>query len=79
MKVAVVPDPVCVNAPGDAVIVHDPEAGSPLKATEPVGVVHVGWVTVPTMGVLGGVGATFMAADVEAVELQPEAFVTVKM
>ena len=34
-------------------MVHDPEAGRPLKTTLPVGVVHVGWVIVPTTGAVG--------------------------
>lgn len=42
VKVAVVPVPVCVAPPGDAVIVHDPEPGRLLKSTEPVGAAHVG-------------------------------------
>jgi len=41
-KVAVVPVPVCVAPPGDAVIVHVPAEGSPLSATDPVGVVQSG-------------------------------------
>ena len=39
--------------PGVLVIVHDPEAGSPVRATVPVVVVHVGCVMVPTTGAEG--------------------------
>lgn len=48
-----VPEPVYVVPPGDRVMVHEPEAGSPLRITLPVGVVHVGWVMVPTNGADG--------------------------
>jgi hypothetical protein len=34
-------------------MVHDPEAGSPLRATLPVVVIHVGCVMVPTTGAEG--------------------------
>lgn len=43
-------------APGLEVIVHVPEAGRPLSATEPVGVVQSGCVTDPTIGAVGVVG-----------------------
>jgi hypothetical protein len=49
---AVVPALDRVSPPGDAVTVQLP-IGSPLKATEPVEVLHVGWVIAP---VRGGVG-----------------------
>jgi hypothetical protein len=41
-NVAVVPVPVVVLPPGDAVIVHVPEAGNPVIATLPVATAHVG-------------------------------------
>ena len=34
-------------------MVHEPEAGRPLKTTDPVGVEQVGWVMVPTTGAVG--------------------------
>lgn len=34
-------------------MVQLPEAGSPLKTTLPVGVIHVGWVMAPTTGAEG--------------------------
>lgn len=53
MKTAVVPDPVCVNPPGEAVIVQLPTEGNPLNATDPIATEHVGWVIVPTTGAVG--------------------------
>ena len=52
VTVKLVPEPVYVFPPGDRVIVHEPEAGSPLRTALPVGVVQVGWVMVPTTGAL---------------------------
>lgn len=49
----VVPEPVYVVPPGFLVIVHEPVAGSPLNATLPVVVVHVGCVIVPITGEAG--------------------------
>ena len=58
--VPVVPVPVAVAPPGDAVTVHVPLAGKPLKATLPVVTVHVGCVIVPTTGAVGAEQATFV-------------------
>jgi hypothetical protein len=68
VKLAVVPVPEIVVPPGEAVTVQDPEAGSPLKATVPVGDEHVGCVIVPTNGAVGTIGAAFRAAEVDIVE-----------
>ena len=78
VKVAVVPDPDCVNPPGDAVIVHA-VAGKPLNATLPVGVKQDGCATKPTIGADGSVGIAFITAEVELIEVQPEEFVIVKV
>ena len=48
-----VPEPEYVVPPGVPVMVHDPEAGSPLRATLPVVVIHVGCVMVPITGAEG--------------------------
>jgi hypothetical protein len=79
VKVVVVPDPVVVVPPGEAVTVQEPAAGNPLKATDPVETEQVGCVIAPTIGAVAGVGAAFIAAEVEAVEVQPPAFVTVNV
>jgi hypothetical protein len=79
LKVVVVPEPVVVVPPGDAVTVQEPVAGKPLRATDPVETAQVGCVIVPTIGADAAVGAVFIAADVDAVEIQPPAFVTVNV
>jgi hypothetical protein len=48
-----VPVPEVVIPPGFLVNVQVPVAGKPLKTTLPVGVVHVGCVTVPRIGAEG--------------------------
>ena len=53
VSVVVVPLPVA-DPEGVPVTVQVPEAGNPLKATDPVGTAHVGWVTVPITGTVGG-------------------------
>ena len=78
-KVPVVPVPVDVVPPGLAVNVHVPEAGKPLKSTLPVLTEQLGCVIVPTIGVVAGDGAAFKSALVDAEEVQPLAFVTVKV
>lgn len=57
MKFPVVPVPVIVEPPGEAVTVQVPDAGSPLNATLPVETEHVGWVIVPITGADGFVHA----------------------
>jgi hypothetical protein len=72
--------PVLESVPeGVPVTVHVPEAGRPLRFTEPVDVVHVGCVTVPKTGVVGVPGAALIVTDVVAEEVQPEALVTVNV
>jgi hypothetical protein len=68
-----------VDPPGEAVTVQDPEPGRSLNATLPVEVEHVGCVMVPTVGADGVTGAEFMVALEDAVEVQPDEFVTVKV
>ena len=51
----VVVDPVPVIVLEPYVIVQDPE-GSPVRTTEPVGVLHVGCVIVPITGAFGVAG-----------------------
>jgi hypothetical protein len=71
--VVVAPEPVML--PG--LIVQLP-AGRPLRSTEPVGVVQVGCVGVPTTGAAGPAGAGF-TVTCEAEEIQPAAFFTVTL
>jgi hypothetical protein len=59
--------------------VHVPEAGSPLRTTEPVGLEQVGCVTVPSIGVVGAPGAALMVTEAVAGDVQVEALVTVKV
>ena len=79
LNVPVVPDPVNVAPPGDAVTVHEPTAGNPLKSTLPVANKHVGCVIVPTTGVVGVEGCTSITAFDVATEVHPDAFVTVNV
>ena len=75
--VVIVPVPVVVTPPGDLVSVHVPEEGKPLNATLPLATLHVGCVMVPIIGMVGLVGWALITILDEAVEIQPEAFVTV--
>ena len=78
LNVAVVPVPVIVP-PEEAVTVHDPVAGSPLRATLPVEVEQVGWVMVPTTGAVGVAGCALITTSADADEVHPAALVTVKL
>jgi hypothetical protein len=78
VKVAVVPEPVCVAPPGEAVIVQVPD-GSPLIATLPVASVHVGCVTVPRIGAVGVAGCALITTFTEAGDVQPKSLVTVNV
>ena len=66
-------------APGEAVRVHDPVAGRPLRITLPVARAHVGCVIVPAVGAVGVAGCALMTTLPEAVEVHPAALVTVKV
>ena len=77
--VVVVPVPVNVVPPGDTVTVQVPEEGKLLKDTDAEAKVQVGCVIVLTTGALGVAGCILITALVEAVEVQPEEFVTVKV
>jgi hypothetical protein len=72
----VVVTPVPAIAPG--LIVQLP-AGRLLSTTFPVATAHVGWVIVPAVGVAGAPGAAVMTTFADAGEVQPAAFVTVKL
>lgn len=63
--------------PGDLVSVHEPLAGSPLRATLPVATAQVGCVIVPITGAPGVRGAAVITTLAEATEIQPDEFVTV--
>ena len=79
VKVAVVPVPVCVAPPGDAVIVQAPDDGKPLNATLPVAIVQEGCVIFPTIGAVGVAGCVLIAALPDAGDVHPAALVTVKV
>lgn len=56
VSVNVTPDPAVVTLSGSRVIIHAPEAGSPLRTALPVGTASVGCVTVPIVGAEGVAG-----------------------
>ena len=60
-------------------MVQLPDEGNPLNATDPVGTAHVGWVMTPTNGAVGTAGAALITALSEAVEVQPDALVTLNV
>ena len=64
--------------PGVVVNVHVPDAGKPLRTTLPVVTVHVGCITVPTVGAVGVTGCTSITTSAEATEVHPDELVTVK-
>lgn len=70
--------PVVVTAPGFLFTVQEPD-GNPLKLTEPVAKVQVGCVMVPTTGLDGVVGCVFTTTFSVAEDVQPSAFLTVKV
>ena len=53
-------------------------AGSPLSTTDPVAIVQVGCVMVPTIGAVGAAGAGSIVIEVAA-DIQPAAFFTVTL
>ena len=69
--------PVPLIAPG--FIVQVPVAGKPDKATLPVAVAQVGWVMVPTTGVVGVAGCALITTLAVAADVHPAALVTVKL
>lgn len=74
-----VPVPVIVLPPGNRVNVHVPLDGKPDRFTLPTDTSHVGWVTVPTEGAAGVGGWGLITASSESPEVQPAAFLTVKV
>jgi hypothetical protein len=68
-----------VTAPGFLVRVHVPCEGRPLRATLPVGTVHVGWVLAPTTGAAGAAGTAFITTLPVSGETHPKSLVTVKV
>jgi hypothetical protein len=77
--VVLVPVPVTVVPPGFLVKVHEPDEGNPFIKILPVATVQVGWVIVPATGAFGVEGCASITALTEAVEVHPEALVTVKV
>ena len=76
---AVVPEPVIVVEPTDSVTVQVPIAGKPLRSTLPVAVAQVGWVIAPTTGAEGVEGWALITALPDAIEVHPEALVTLNV
>jgi hypothetical protein len=73
------PVPVEVTPPGFLVNVHVPVGGNPLSTTPPVETVQVGGVTVPVAGAAGVGGCAFITTFPVVTEIQPDAFVTLKV
>lgn len=74
-----VPVPVVIVPPGDWVIDHVPEDGSPERTTLPAANEHVGCVIVPTTGADGVDGCALITTLLEAAETHPDALVTVNV
>ena len=71
------PLPLSVVPVGKRVTIQVPEAGSPLRATLPVAVVHVGCVIAPVTGADGDDGWAGITTSADKdVDVQPAAFVT---
>ena len=64
MKRPLVPVPVKVNAPGDAVTIHVPEEGKPPSITLPVETVQEGCVTSTGFENVGAAGDAFEILNV---------------
>jgi hypothetical protein len=75
--VVLVPVPVLVVPPGVLVNVQVPVDGNPFNVTLPVASVQVGWIVVPTIGVVGVNGCALMTILADAGEIHPDALVTV--
>jgi hypothetical protein len=71
--------PVVTTLSGLRVNVHVPVEGKPLNTTLPVNKIQVGCVIVPTEGAVGAPVTVFMVILVVAEEIQPAAFITVKV
>ena len=56
-------------------MIQQPE-GNPFNTTLPVATVQVGWVMVPTVGVVGVNGCAFITTLADAGDVHPEALVT---
>jgi len=77
--VELVPVPVDTMLPGILVRVQVPVAGKPFNTTLPDATVQFGWTIVPATGAAGVDGFKFITILPEGAEVQPEAFVTVKV
>lgn len=73
------PVPEVVIPPGALVNVQAPIAGKPLNTTLPVATLHVGLVTVPRTGAVGVAGCAFITTFDEAIDVHPDALVTVNV
>ena len=71
------PVPIVITPPGVRVNVHVTIEGNPLSTTDPVGVVQVGCVRVPTIGAVGVDGTAFITTLADGTEVHPAALVTV--
>ena len=75
----VIPVPELVIPPGFLVRVQVPEAGNPFSTTDPVASTQVGCVIVPMTGAPGIPVTGLIRILKEGGEIQPAAFVTVKV
>ncbi|QYS89858.1 hypothetical protein [Flavobacterium davisii] len=65
LKIALVPEPVMLVPPGEAVTVHVPDAGKLLKLTLPVETLQLGCVIFDIIGAVGnGLTITFVESDI---------------
>lgn len=77
--VELIPVPEVLVPPGCSVKVHIPVSGRPSKTTLPVATVQSGCVIGPTVGSDGVAGCVLMTILADGKEIQPGAFVTVKV
>ena len=68
--------PVPAIAPG---LITQFPVGKPVNTTLPVATEQVGCVIVPTVGAAGVAGCALITTSVDAKEIHPAAFVTVKL
>ena len=71
--------PVCVAPLGDAVMVHDPDAGRFDRSTLPVALAQVGCVMVPIVGLDGPDGIAFITTFDVAPEVHEKELETVNV
>ena len=65
--------------PGVRIRVHVPVDGNPVNITLPVDTVQVGWLMVPITGAPGLSACGLITILLEALEVHPDEFVTIKV